>query len=265
LPRPRRPRQPGVQSDKNMHDTSRIALVTGGARGIGRAIALALAQPGLIIYLNDVALGEEAALTQKEVEAKGAEARLVEFDVADAEAVTQGLEYVLKESKHLDILVNNAGITRDNLIVRMKESEWDAVLNVNLKGAYNCIRAASRPMIKQRSGRIINIASVVGVMGNPGQANYVASKAGLIGLTKTVARELASRNITVNAVAPGFIQTEMTEALPEATRQLMMAQIPLGRFGTSEEVAQAVAFLASDAAAYITGQVIHVNGGMLMV
>jgi 3-oxoacyl-[acyl-carrier protein] reductase len=248
-----------------MNDTERIALVTGGARGIGRAIALTLAQPGLIIYLNDVVLGEEAENTRQEVEAKGAVARLVEFNVADAAAVNQGLDQIIKESGRLDILVNNAGITRDNLIVRMKETEWDAVLGVNLKGAFNCIRAASRPMVKQRRGRIINISSVVGVMGNAGQANYVASKAGLIGLTKTVARELASRNITVNAVAPGFIQTEMTEALPEAVQNLMLAQIPLGRFGTSEEVAQAVAFLASDAAAYITGQVIHVNGGMLMV
>ena len=248
-----------------MHDTNRIALVTGAARGIGRAIALALARPGIILYLNDVVLGEEAAVTQKEVEANGAEARLVEFNVAEAAMVNEGLNHILKEGGRLDILVNNAGITRDNLILRMQEAEWDAVLGVNLKGAYNCIRAASKPMVKQRFGRIVNISSVVGVMGNPGQANYVASKAGLIGLTKSVARELASRNITVNAVAPGFIQTEMTEALPEATRQLMLAQIPLGRFGTAEEVAQAVAFLVSDAAAYITGQVIHVNGGMLMV
>jgi 3-oxoacyl-[acyl-carrier protein] reductase len=254
----------GFQPDDNMNETNRIALVTGAARGIGRAIALALAQPGLSIYLNDVVLGEEATRTQQEVEAKGAAARLVEFDVAEAAAVNQGIDHILKESGRIDILVNNAGITRDNLIMRMKETEWDVVLGVNLKGAFNCLRAVSKPMIKQRSGRIINISSVVGVMGNPGQANYVASKAGLIGLTKTVARELASRNITVNAVAPGFIQTEMTEALPEATRQLMLAQIPLGRFGTAEEVAQAVAFLASDAAAYITGQVIHVNGGMLM-
>jgi len=248
-----------------MNDIHQIALVTGAARGIGRSIALALAQPNLTIYLNDVLLGEEAARTQQEVEAKGATARLVAFDVADGAAVQQGVDRVVKESGRLDILVNNAGITRDNIIVRMKEAEWDAVLAVNLKGAFNCIRAVSKPMIKQRGGRIINISSVVGVMGNPGQANYVASKAGLIGLTKTVARELASRNITVNAVAPGFIQTEMTEALPEAVRQQMLAQIPMGRFGTSEEVAQAVVFLASDAAAYITGQVIHVNGGMLMV
>ena len=248
-----------------MNETNQIALVTGAARGIGRAIALALAQPGMTIYLNDVVLGEEAANTQQEVESKGAIARLVEFDVAEAATVNQGLDHILKESGRLDILVNNAGITRDNLIIRMKEAEWDAVLGVNLKGAFNCIRAVSKPMVKQRRGRIINISSVVGVMGNAGQANYVASKAGLIGLTKTVARELASRNITVNAVAPGFIQTEMTEALPEAARQLMLAQIPMGRFGTSEEVAQAVVFLASDAAAYITGQVIHVNGGMLMV
>lgn len=248
-----------------MTETNRIALITGAARGIGRAIALALAQPGLTIYLNDVVLGDDAAQTRQEVEAQGAIARLVEFNVAEASSVSQGIDLIVKESGRLDILVNNAGITRDNLIMRMKETEWDAVLGVNLKGAFNCIRAVSKPMIKQRAGRIINISSVVGVMGNPGQANYVASKAGLIGLTKTVARELASRNITVNAVAPGFIQTEMTEALPEATKQLMMAQIPLGRFGTAAEVAQAVAFLASDAAAYITGQVIHVNGGMLMV
>ncbi len=248
-----------------MPEITRVGLVTGAARGIGRAIALALAGPGLFLYLNDVGNFEELAQTQKDVEARGAGARPRPFDVADAAAAQQAIDELVKESGRLDILVNNAGINRDNLIARMKESEWDLVLAVNLKGAYNCLRAACRPMIKQHYGRIINISSVVGVMGNPGQANYVASKAGLIGLTKAVARELASRNITVNAVAPGFIQTEMTAALPEATRAALLAQIPLQRFGTPEEVARVVAFLASDAAAYITGQVIHVNGGMLMV
>jgi len=246
-------------------DNLRIALVTGAARGIGRAIALELAGPGMLIYINDVALGEDADLTRQQVEARGAQARVTEFNVADTAQVQEALDRLIQESGRLDILVNNAGITRDNLIVRMKEAEWDQVLAVNLKGAYNCIRAATKPMLKQRYGRIINISSVVGVMGNPGQANYVASKAGLIGLTKAVARELGSRNITVNAVAPGFIQTEMTEALPLKTREEMLAQIPLRRFGTPEEVAHAVAFLASDAAAYLTGQVIHVNGGMIMI
>jgi len=248
-----------------MTEISRVALVTGAARGIGRAIALALAQPGLTLYLNDVVLGEEAEATRKEVEAKRAVGRLLQFNVADQAAVQQGIDQIVKESGRLDILVNNAGITRDNLVMRLKESEWDQVLEVNLKGAYNCIRAAAKPMLKQRCGRIINISSVVGVMGNAGQANYVASKAGLMGLTKSVARELASRNITVNAVAPGFIETEMTAALPEKVRAEMQAQIPLNRFGTPEEVAQAVVFLAGDAAAYMTGQVLHVNGGMLMV
>ena len=248
-----------------MTESSRVALVTGAVRGIGRAIALTLAQPGLTLYLNDVVLGEEAEKTKEEVAAQGADARLLQFNVADTEETQAGIDRIIKESGRLDVLVNNAGITRDNLVVRMKEADWDQVLEVNLKGAYNCIRAAAKPMIKQRGGRIINISSVVGVMGNAGQANYVASKAGLIGLTKAVARELASRNITVNAVAPGFIETEMTAALPEKVRAEMQAQIPLNRFGTPEEVAQAVVFLAGDAAAYITGQVLHVNGGMLMV
>ncbi len=248
-----------------MEPMASVALITGAARGIGRAIALCLARPGLTLYLNDITVGEEAARTQQEVAGKGAQAKLIQFNVADAGQVQQAVDEILKESGRLDLLVNNAGITRDNLILRMKEEEWDAVLAVNLKGAYNCMRAVSKAMVKQRFGRIINISSVVGVMGNPGQANYVASKAGLIGLTKAVARELASRNITVNAVAPGFIQTEMTESLPAKVKEEMLAQIPLGRFGTPEEVAQTVAFLASEAAAYITGQVIHVNGGMLMI
>ena len=248
-----------------MTEIPRVALITGAARGIGRAIALALAQPGLTLYLNDVVLGEEAEKTQKEVAEGGAVARLLQFNVSDQAAVQQGIDQIIKECGRLDVLVNNAGITRDNLVMRMKESDWDQVLEVNLKGAYNCIRAVAKPMLKQRGGRIINISSVVGAMGNAGQANYVASKAGLIGLTKAVARELASRNITVNAVAPGFIETEMTAALPEKVQAEMKAQIPLNRFGTPEEVAQAVVFLAGDAAAYMTGQVLHVNGGMLMV
>jgi len=248
-----------------MTDIPRVALITGAARGIGRAIALALAQPGWTIYLNDVVLGAEAEKTRQEVADRGADARLLQFNVADQAAVQQGIDQIIKEAGRLDVLVNNAGITRDNLVMRMKEEDWDQVLEVNLKGAYNCIRAVAKPMIKQRGGRIINISSVVGAMGNAGQANYVASKAGLIGLTKAVARELASRNITVNAVAPGFIETEMTAALPEKVQAEMQAQIPMNRFGTPEEVAQAVLFLAGDAAAYITGQVLHVNGGMLMV
>jgi len=247
-----------------MTTITRVALVTGAARGIGQTIAVALAHTGLRLYLNDVAPPEAAADTMREVTAKGAQASYLQFNVADPVQVEQAFGGMIKESGRLDILVNNAGITRDQLMMRMKEDDWDLVLDVNLKGAFNCIKAAAKPMIKQRWGRIINISSVVGLMGNAGQVNYVASKAGLVGLTKAAARELASRNITVNAVAPGFIETAMTEALPEKTQEAMLAQIPLNRFGTPEEVAHAVAFLASEEAAYITGQVIHVNGGMLM-
>ncbi len=247
-----------------MTSIARVALVTGAARGIGRSIAAALAQPGLMLYLNDVAPPEEAQDSLREVEARGGRAAYLRFNVADPAQVEQAVDSIIQESGRLDILVNNAGINRDQLLVRMKEEDWDQVLAVNLKGAFNCLKAAAKPMIKQRSGRIINISSVVGIMGNAGQANYVASKAGLVGLTKSVARELASRQITVNAVAPGFIETAMTQKLPEKTREAMLAAIPLNRFGTPEEVAHAVAFLASEQAAYITGQVIHVNGGMLM-
>jgi 3-oxoacyl-[acyl-carrier protein] reductase len=247
-----------------MTSTTRVALVTGAARGIGKTIALALAQPDLMLYINDVTPPEAAAETIREVEARGARAAYRQFNVAVLPEVEQAVEDIIRESGRLDILVNNAGITRDGLLVRMKEEDWDQVLAVNLKGAFNCLKAAAKPMIKQRFGRIINISSIVGLMGNAGQANYVASKAGLVGLTKSAARELASRNITVNAVAPGFIETAMTQNLPEKVREAMLAQIPLNRFGTPEEVAHAVAFLASDQAAYITGQVMHVNGGMLM-
>ncbi len=247
-----------------MQSISQVALITGAARGIGQTIAMALARPDLRIYINDVIPEDAARETVREVEAKGAPAAYLPFNVAAPQEVEQAFGVIIKESGRLDILVNNAGITRDQLLVRMKEEDWDQVLAVNLKGAFNCLKAAAKPMIKQRSGRIVNISSVVGLMGNAGQINYVASKAGLVGLTKSAARELASRNITVNAVAPGFIETAMTENLPEKTREAMLAQIPLNRFGKPEEVAQAVAFLVSDRAAYITGQVMHVNGGMLM-
>jgi 3-oxoacyl-[acyl-carrier protein] reductase len=247
-----------------MTSIARVALVTGAARGIGRTIAVALAQPDLTIYINDVTPGDEARETIREAETKGAQATYLPFNVADPLEVEQAFENIIQASGRLDILVNNAGITRDQLLVRLKEEDWDQVLAVNLKGAFNCLKAAAKPMLKQRFGRIVNISSVVGLMGNAGQINYVASKAGLVGLTKSAARELASRNITVNAVAPGFIETAMTQNLPEKTREAMLAQIPLNRFGKPEEVAHAVAFLVSEQAAYITGQVIHVNGGMLM-
>ncbi|MED5045892.1 3-oxoacyl-[acyl-carrier-protein] reductase, partial [Geobacillus stearothermophilus] len=194
----------------------------------------------------------------------GREAIAVQADVARAEEVERLVKTALDQFGRLDILVNNAGITRDNLLMRMKEEEWDAVINTNLKGVFLCTKAVTRPMMKQRGGRIINIASVVGVIGNPGQANYVAAKAGVIGLTKTAARELASRNITVNAVAPGFITTDMTEALSEELKGEMLKQIPLARFGEPDDVARVVAFLASDAAGYMTGQTLHVDGGMVM-
>lgn len=253
-----------LPDESTMKSFAQVALVTGAARGIGQTIATTLVQPDRMIYINDVTPAEEASETIREIESKGGRASYLQFNVAEPLQVEQAFEKIIQENGSLDILVNNAGITRDQLIVRMKEEDWDNVLAVNLKGAFNCLKAAAKPMIKQRFGRIVNISSVVGIMGNAGQVNYVASKAGLVGLTKSAARELASRNITVNAVAPGFIETAMTRALPEKTREAMLAQIPLNRFGKPEEVANAVAFLASDQAAYITGQVIHVNGGMLM-
>ncbi len=248
----------------------RTVVVTGASRGIGRSICLSLASPDTQIYFNYFSPGnpeaEEAAAaeTEKLVADLGSSANSMSVDVADAKDVEAFFEKIVNETGRVDILVNNAGITKDGLLVRMKENDWDMVLNINLKGAFTCTRLAARIMMKQRYGRIVNIASVVGVTGNPGQANYSASKAGLIGLTKTAAKELASRNVTVNAVAPGFIETDMTAALSEKARTAMLDQVPMRRGGQPEDVAAAVKFLASDDAAYITGQVIHVNGGMYM-
>jgi len=242
----------------------RTILITGGSRGIGRGICMAFAHADNHIYFNYSSDGEAADQTEKLVTAAGGSATGQRVNVASEKEVSELVKRALDETGRIDVLVNNAGITRDGLIVRMKEADWDDVLNINLKGTFNCIKAASKIMLKQRYGRIINVSSVVGVSGNPGQANYVASKAGIIGLSKAVAKELASRNITVNVVAPGFIETDMTASLPDKARAAMVAQIPLGRAGTARDIAATVVFLASDQAAYITGQVIHVSGGMYM-
>ena len=242
----------------------RTILVTGGSRGIGRGICMAFAHADSRIYFNYSSDSEAAAQTEKLVADAGGRATGRQVNVASEKEVSEFVNLARDETGRVDVMVNNAGITRDGLVVRMKEADWDDVLDINLKGAFHCIKAASKIMLKQRCGRIINVTSVVGVSGNPGQANYVASKAGIIGLTKSVAKELASRNITVNAVAPGFIETDMTVSLADKAREAMVAQIPLGRAGTARDIAAAVMFLASDHAAYITGQVIHVNGGMYM-
>ena len=242
----------------------KVALVTGGSRGIGRAIALRLGQEGADVAVcarNVEAAGEVAS----EIEGLGRKCLVRACDVADAEQAGALIAATIEELGQLDILVNNAGVTRDNLLMRMKEADWDEVLAINLKGAFNCARAAVRPMLKARGGRIVNITSVVGLQGNAGQVNYAASKAGLIGLTKSLARELASRGITANAVAPGLVpETGMTGELAAEVQQQMLSAVPLGRAGTPEDVAHAVAFLASEQAAYITGQVLAVDGGMVM-
>jgi 3-oxoacyl-[acyl-carrier protein] reductase len=243
--------------------SGKTALVTGAAQGIGRDIALGLAKDGAEVAICDVNL-EAAQKTGGDIEAMGRKSLALKANVASSADVTAMIDQVVEKFGRIDILVNNAGITRDGLILRMKDEDWDLVLSINLKGAFLCTKFALKYMSKQRSGTIINIASIVGAMGNAGQANYVASKAGLIGLTKTIAREYANRNVTANAVAPGFIDTAMTQALTEQVRTDLAKQIPLGRLGSSEDVASAVRFLASPAAAYITGQVIHVNGGMYM-
>ena len=242
----------------------KIAVVTGASRGIGRSIALALADAGAHVVVNYAGNAQAAKEVADAIEQKGRQAIIYQADVADSEQVATMMEEVLKVFGKIDILVNNAGITRDNLLMRMKEEEWDQVIATNLKGVYNCIKAVTRPMMKQRSGRIINISSVVGSVGNPGQANYVAAKAGVIGLTKATAKELASRGITVNAVAPGFIETDMTAKLNEEIQANLLTQIPLQKLGQPNDVAHMVCFLASEKASYVTGQTIHVDGGMFM-
>ncbi|GED70288.1 3-oxoacyl-[acyl-carrier-protein] reductase FabG [Brevibacillus reuszeri] len=242
----------------------KTALVTGASRGIGRAIALKLAEAGANVVVNYAGSEAAASETVALIKEMGRDAIMVRANVSSTEDVNEMFKAALDHFGALDILVNNAGITRDNLLMRMKEEEWDDVIATNLKGVFNCVKAATRPMMKQRSGKIINITSVVGVLGNAGQANYVAAKAGVIGLTKTAARELASRGITVNAVAPGFIDTEMTAVLPEDVKAGLVSQIPLARLGQTEDIASVVLFLASDAANYMTGQTLHVDGGMYM-
>ena len=242
----------------------KVAVVTGASRGIGRAIARRMAAMGAFVVINYNGSTERAKQVKQEIEAEGGSAAVYQCDVSDYEKCEAFLKDVVTEYGHIDILVNNAGVTQDGLLMKMSEEAFDRVIDTNLKGTFNTIRFASRQMLKQRSGRIINMSSVVGVTGNAGQANYAASKAGIIGLTKAAARELASRGITVNAIAPGFIETDMTNVLSQQVRDASVAQIPLGRFGNPEQVAAAAVFLASEDAGYITGQVLHVDGGMVM-
>lgn len=242
----------------------KVALVTGASRGIGKAIACKLAREGAKVIINYNGSKEKAEAVKSEIEAAGGQAEVYQCDVSDYTACETFIQTVIKEEGSLDILVNNAGITKDGLLMKMSEEDFDKVLDINLKGAFNTIRFASRQMLRQKGGRIINMSSVVGVSGNAGQANYAASKAGVIGLTKAAARELASRGITVNAIAPGFIETDMTDVLSDKVKEASEEQIPLGHFGKPEDVAAAAAFLASEEARYITGQVLHVDGGMVM-
>jgi len=246
----------------NKELTGKVALVTGASRGIGKAIACALAAEGATVLVNYNGSKERALEVVEEIVAAGGSAEAVGCDVSDFSACGAMIEEMIKKYSHVDILVNNAGITKDNLIMRMSEEDYDRVLDINLKGSFNTIRHLSRQFLKQRSGKIINIASVSGVLGNPGQANYSASKAGVIGLTKAVARELAVRGICVNAVAPGFIDTEMTQAMPEKTKEAAVATVPMQKMGSTEDIANAVVFLAGNKSNYITGQVLCVDGGM---
>jgi 3-oxoacyl-[acyl-carrier protein] reductase len=242
----------------------KVALVTGGSRGIGRAIAISLAEAGANVVVNYAGNEAAAAEVAAHIESMGRKALVIKANVGNSSEVDAMVKQTLEVFGQLDILVNNAGITRDNLIMRMKDDEFDEVINTNLKGVFNCVRSVTRTMMKQRSGRIINISSVVGTMGNPGQANYVAAKAGVIGLTKSAARELASRGITVNAIAPGFITTDMTDKLSDEMKAQLLLQIPLARFGQPDDIAKTVLFLASNEASYMTGQTLHIDGGMYM-
>ncbi len=241
----------------------KVAIVTGGSRGIGRAVAVALAREGATVAVCSRNI-EASKETADQISSEGGRAKAYQLDVTDSESVSRLVSDVLGDSGRIDILVNNAGVTSDNLLVRMKEEEWDKVVNTNLKGTFNCTKAVARTMLKQRGGKIVNIASVVGVIGNAGQANYCAAKAGIIGFTKSIARELASRNITVNCVAPGLILSAMTDSLPDTTKEELLRLIPLGRMGKPEDVAEVVKFLASPASDYITGEVIRSDGGMAM-
>lgn len=243
---------------------SKSALVTGASRGIGRSIALQLAEEGYNVAVNYAGSKDKAEAVVEEIKAKGVDSFAIQANVANGDEVKAMIKEVVSQFGSVDVLVNNAGITRDNLLMRMKEQEWDDVIDTNLKGVFNCIQKVTPQMLRQRGGAIINLSSVVGAVGNPGQANYVATKAGVVGLTKSSARELASRGITVNAVAPGFIVSDMTDALNDELKDQMLEQIPLARFGEDTDIANTVAFLASDKAKYITGQTIHVNGGMYM-
>jgi 3-oxoacyl-[acyl-carrier protein] reductase len=241
--------------------TGKVAIVTGASRGIGRAISEALVRQGALVMLTDI-LEDAVAQAARELAAGGGKTDAAALNVTDGQSAQSLVELTLQRHGRIDLLVNNAGIARDQLLMRMKREDWDAVLNINLTGAFNCSQAVLRTMMKQRSGRIVSISSVVGQMGNAGQSNYAASKAGLIGFSKSLAREVAGRGITVNVVAPGLIDTDMTRALPDSVREEWVSKVPLARFGTPEDVASAVCFLATDEASYITGQVLAVNGGM---
>jgi len=244
--------------------TGQVAVVTGASRGIGRAIAIRLAGAGATVIVNYQKNEEGAKGVLEEIKKNGGDGEILRFDVSDENQVSENFSGILEKYGKINILINNAGITRDNLVIRMKTEEWKEVMRVNLDGVFYCTRACLRAMLKQRSGAIVNVTSVVGLMGNSGQANYCAAKAGIIGFTKSVAREVASRNIRVNAIAPGFIETDMTGTLPENVKNSILQSVPAGRFGTPEEVAELAFFLVSDSARYITGQVIGINGGLLM-